>query len=236
MSKKVILKDLGRIDYQAAWDMQTEVFQQMIATKVNNRKVAKEDKKEQQHCFFFAEHPHVYTLGRNGKEAHLLLTEKELEKRAASFYKINRGGDITYHGLGQVVGYPILDLDEFFTDIGRYIRLLEEMVIRTLAEYDIIGERIKGLSGVWIDANFPSARKICAVGVHLSRWTTMHGFAFNINTDLSYFDYIVPCGIDDKAVTSLEKELGYRVNLGTIKQQLIKHFVDLFEAEIQTQV
>jgi lipoyl(octanoyl) transferase len=233
MSKKVIVKDWGRIPYQAAWDLQTEVFQSVIATKVANRKVAEEEKQMQKHYFFFAEHPHVYTLGRNGKEEHLLLSEEELKTKKATFYKINRGGDITYHGLGQVVGYPILDLDEFFTDIGRYIRLLEEMVIRTLAEYQIKGERIKGLSGVWIDADLPTARKICAVGVHLSRWTTMHGFAFNINTDLSYFGYIVPCGIEDKAVTSLEQEVGHTVDLGIVKKQLIKHFVDLFEAQIE---
>lgn len=234
MSKKVILQDLGRIPYQAAWDLQTEVFQSVIATKMANRKATEEEKQTQEHYFFFAEHPHVYTLGRNGKEEHLLLSEEELKSKEATFYKINRGGDITYHGLGQVVGYPILDLDEFFTDIGRYIRLLEEMVIRTLAEYQIVGERIKGLSGVWIDGELPTARKICAVGVHLSRWTTMHGFAFNINTDLSYFGYIVPCGIEDKAVTSLEQEVGYTIDLNTVKKQLIKHFVDLFEAKIET--
>lgn len=232
MSKKIIVQDWGRIAYQAAWDKQTALFEQVIATKVNNRKAAASDRIDPVHYFLFAEHPHVYTLGRNGKAEHLLLSEEELEQKEATFFKINRGGDITYHGLGQVVGYPILDLDEFFTDIGRYIRFLEEMVIRTLAEYGVIGERIKGLSGVWIDANLPTARKICAVGVHLSRWTTMHGFAFNINTDLSYFEYIVPCGIDDKAVTSLAKELGRTVDMEIIKQQLVKHFVVLFEAEL----
>ena len=233
MSKRIILKDLGLIEYKDAWGLQTQLFEEVIQRKVINRKLPKEEQKEQQHYFLFAEHPHVYTLGRNGQEAHLLLNNQELEEKEASFFKINRGGDITYHGLGQVVGYPILDLDEFFTDIGRYIRFLEEMVIRTLAEYNILGERIKGLSGVWIDAEKSTARKICAVGVYLSRWTTMHGFAFNINTDLSYFDYIVPCGINDKAVTSLEKELGYKVALDTVKNQLLKHFVDLFEAEIK---
>ncbi len=235
MSKKIIVQDWGRIAYQAAWDKQTVLFEQVIATKLNNRKATAGDRIAPVHYFLFAEHPHVYTLGRNGKAEHLLLSEEELEQKEATFFKINRGGDITYHGLGQVVGYPILDLDEFFTDIGRYIRFLEEMVIRTLAEYEVIGARIKGLSGVWIDADLPTARKICAVGVHLSRWTTMHGFAFNINTDLSYFEHIVPCGIDDKAVTSLQQELGKAVDMEIIKQQLVKHFVVLFEAELMSE-
>ncbi len=234
MAKKIILKDLGQITYQAAWDIQTKLFEEVVERKVNNRTLPKEQQEELEHYFLFAEHQHVYTLGRSGKPQHLLLSEEELENKNASFFKINRGGDITYHGLGQVVGYPILDLDDFFTDIGRYVRFLEEMVIRTLAEYDVKGERIKGFSGVWIDANKPTARKICAVGVHLSRWVTMHGFAFNINTDLSYFDYIIPCGIDDKAVTSLQKELGELVDMEKIKEQLFYHFIQLFEAEKAT--
>jgi len=231
MSKRIVFKDLGRIDYQEAWELQTKYFEEVIARKLSNRKLAEDEQAEQFHYFFWAEHPHVYTLGRNGKEEHLLLNEQQLAEKQATFYKINRGGDITYHGLGQVVGYPILDLDEFFTDIGRYIRFLEEIIIRMLGEYDIIGERIKGLSGVWIGKGTPAVRKICAVGVHLSRWTTMHGFALNVNTDLSYFDNIIPCGIDDKAVTSMQKELGQAVDLAQVRKQLSHHFVELFEVE-----
>lgn len=225
--KEVVFKDLGTIPYQEAWDIQKELFQEVIDRKLHNRQDSSTTL-EQIHYLLFCEHPHVYTLGRNGKESNLLLNENELVEKNASFHKINRGGDITYHGYGQIVGYPILDLDEFFTDIGRYIRYLEEMVIRTLAEYDIQGERIDGLSGVWIDKDLPTVRKICAVGVHLSRWTTMHGFAFNINTDLSYFQNIIPCGIDDKAVTSLAKELGKKVDIEEVKGKLKKHFADLF--------
>jgi lipoyl(octanoyl) transferase len=171
-------------------------------------------------------------LGRNGKEDHLLLDEDQLAAKDASFVKINRGGDITYHGPGQIVGYPLLDLDEFFTDIGKYIRFLEEMIIRTLAEYEIIAGRIDGQSGVWLDIDKATARKICAVGVHLSRWTTMHGFAFNINTELNYFNNIVPCGIVDKGVTSMEIELGRKIDMEEVRQKLLKHFKDLFEAEL----
>jgi lipoyl(octanoyl) transferase len=178
----------------------------------------------------FCEHPHVYTLGRNGKESHLLLDEAGLAEKDATFFKINRGGDITYHGYGQVVGYPILDMDEFFTDIARYVRILEETVIRMLTAYGIEGTRIKGLSGVWIEAETERARKICAVGVHLSRWTTMHGFALNVNTDLTYFEYIVPCGIDDKAVTSMQKELGRAVDMEAVKAALKQHFAELMGA------
>jgi len=231
MSKGIVFKDLGTIAYQEAWDLQTTLFQQVIDRKVHNRKAAEDAKEEQFHYLLFCEHPHVYTLGRNGKETHLLLDEQGLKDKEATFHKINRGGDITYHGYGQVVGYPILDLDEFFTDIGRYVRFLEEMVIRMLAEYDIVGERIKGLSGVWIGVGTPRVRKVCAVGVHLSRWTTMHGFALNVNTNLSYFKNIVPCGIDDKAVTSMQEELGKEVDVEKVKEQLKKHFLTLFEAE-----
>lgn len=230
MSKEVVYKDLGLIPYEEAWDLQTKLFEEVIERKLNNRKLEKEQQQEQFHYLLFCEHPHVYTLGRNGKEAHLLLNEQMLEEKEASFHKINRGGDITYHGYGQLVGYPILDLDEFFTDIGRYVRLLEEMIIRMLADYGIVGERIKGLSGVWIGVGTINPRKICAVGVHLSRWTTMHGFALNINTDLGYFEHIVPCGIDDKAVTSMQKELGKPVDFDEVKAKLKHHFMLLFEA------
>lgn len=230
MGKEIIYKDLGLTPYLAAWDLQTELFEGLIARKVRNRKALPTEQEEQYHYLLFCEHPHVYTLGRNGKEEHLLLDETALLEKEATFHKINRGGDITYHGYGQVVGYPILDLDEFFTDIGRYVRFLEEMVIRMLEEYDIVGERIKGLSGVWIGKDTDNPRKICAVGVHLSRWTTMHGFALNVNTDLAYFNYIVPCGIDDKAVTSMEQELGKKIDQEAVKLKLKKHFAVLFEA------
>lgn len=232
MNKEVVFKDLGLIPYQEAWDLQKELFQEVIDRKLSNRQTDAVPQ-PQFHYLLFCEHPHVYTLGRNGQESNLLLNEKELIAKNASFHKINRGGDITYHGFGQIVGYPILDLDEFFTDIGRYVRFLEEMVIRTLAEYDILSERIQGLAGVWIDKDKPSVRKICAIGVHLSRWTTMHGFALNVNTDLSYFQNIIPCGIDDKAVTSMAKELGKEVDMNEVKEKLKRHFAELFEASFR---
>jgi lipoyl(octanoyl) transferase len=179
------------------------------------------------------EHPHVYTLGKSGDIKNLLVTEEQLAQKQAAFYKINRGGDITYHGPGQVVGYPILDLENFFSDIHKYLRFLEEMIILTLAEYDIKSERSPGETGVWLDIGTPFARKICALGVRSSRWVTMHGFAFNVNANLGYFDNIVPCGIKEKAVTSLNVELGVtEVSMEEVKQKLTKHFVALFEAEI----
>jgi lipoyl(octanoyl) transferase len=229
--KKVHFEDLGLIDFQAAWDFQTEKFNEIVQRKLDNRNLPQSEQKKQEHWLIFCEHPHVYTLGRNGKEEHLLLNSQALLEKNAEFVKINRGGDITYHGPGQIVAYPLLDLDDFFTDIGRYIRYLEEMVIRTLAEYEIESGRIAGQSGVWLDADKASARKICAVGVHLSRWTTMHGFAFNINTNLEYFSNIIPCGITDKAVTSLEKELGRKIEIEEVKRKLLKHFQELFELE-----
>lgn len=230
--RKVIFRDLGEIDYQEAWDYQTVLFKEVIHRKVENRKLEEAQQLEQNSYLLFCEHPHVYTLGRNGKEDHLLLDEAGLNDKNATFVKINRGGDITYHGYGQIVGYPILDLDEFFTDIGRYIRFLEEMVIRTLAEYNIVAGRIKGESGVWLAEGTAAARKICAVGVHLSRWVTMHGFAFNINTNMEYFNNIIPCGIQDKGVTSLAQELGQKVDVEEVKAYLLKHFTELFEAEL----
>jgi lipoyl(octanoyl) transferase len=230
--RKVRYVNLGLIDYQKAWDFQTEKFEEIVQRKLENRNLDPENRLEQMHYLIFCEHPHVYTLGRNGKEDHLLLDEDQLAAKDASFVKINRGGDITYHGPGQIVGYPLLDLDEFFTDIGKYIRFLEEMIIRTLAEYEIVAGRIDGQSGVWLDIDKATARKICAVGVHLSRWTTMHGFAFNINTELNYFNNIVPCGIVDKGVTSMEIELGRKIDMEEVRQKLLKHFKDLFEAEL----
>ena len=229
--KKVHFEDLGLIDFQAAWDFQTEKFNEIVQRKLDNRNLPQSEQKKQEHWLIFCEHPHVYTLGRNGKEEHLLLNSQALLEKNAEFVKINRGGDITYHGPGQIVAYPLLDLDDFFTDIGRYIRYLEEMVIRTLAEYKIESSRIAGQSGVWLDADKASARKICAVGVHLSRWTTMHGLAFNVNTNLEYFSNIIPCGIPDKAVTSLEKELGRKLDVDEVKSKLLKHFQELFELE-----
>jgi lipoyl(octanoyl) transferase len=229
--EKVNYLDLGLIDYQKAWDIQTSLFDEMVSTKLHNR-ANPDNFLTQKHYFILCQHPHVYTLGRNGKEDNLLLNEARLSAIQAEFIKINRGGDITYHGPGQVVGYPILDLDFFFTDIGRYIRLLEEMVILTLKDYGLEAGRIPGQSGVWLDVDSAKARKICAIGVHLSRWITMHGFAFNINTDLNYFKNIIPCGIVDKGVTSLETELGRKIDLEEVKNKLLNNFSTLFHTEI----
>ena len=229
--QQIKVKDLGLIDYKEAWDFQEQLFKETIDIKIQNRKENTTFATENQ--LLFCEHPHVYTLGKSGKEAHLLLSEAMLKQKGATYYKINRGGDITYHGPGQIVGYPIFDLDNFFTDIHKYLRFLEEIIIRTLAEFGIESGRYKGYTGVWLDADDPrKARKICAMGVRCSRWVTMHGFAFNVNADLSYFGNIIPCGIDDKQVTSLQKELGREVNMEEIKEKLKKHFAALFEAEI----
>ncbi|MCH2044373.1 MAG: lipoyl(octanoyl) transferase LipB [Saprospiraceae bacterium] len=234
MGRLVYYDDLGEIKYQKAWDFQTQLFQSIIDRKVRNRKLTEEEQEDPFHYLLFCEHPHVYTLGRNGKVDHLLLDEDGLKEHQASFVKINRGGDITYHGYGQLVGYPIVDLDEFFADIARYIRYIEEVVIRTIAEYGLKGERIKGLSGVWLDVGSDYARKICAVGMHLSRWVSMHGFALNVNTNLSYFGHIVPCGIEDenKGVTSLANELGRTVPLEEVQEKIVRHFAEVFEADL----
>ncbi len=238
MNKKVFLQDLGRKDYKQTWDYQEQLFQQTLDIKIGNRRTGA-GLKTPNH-FLFVEHPHVFTLGKSGNIDNLLVNKKQLEEKHAQFYKINRGGDITYHGPGQIVGYPILDLDNFFTDIHKYLRLLEEMVILTLAEYGLQAERSKGETGVWLDVGTPFARKICAMGVRASRWVTMHGFALNVNTNLGYFDLMVPCGIKDKAVTSLNVELGkVMVDMDKVKKILVKNFCLLFEAEIikqQTQV
>jgi lipoyl(octanoyl) transferase len=202
----VIYKNLGEIDYKEAWDLQEVIFSKTIATKIARRNG--ETNEPTKNYVFFCQHPHVYTLGKSGKESHLLLDDKSLKEHQATYYKINRGGDITYHGPGQLVVYPILDLDYFFSDIHRYLRYLEEAVIATIAEYGVIGERFDGLTGVWIEPNTPNERKICAMGVKCSRWVTMHGIGFNINSDLTYFNHIIPCGIQDKSVTSLQQELG----------------------------
>lgn len=230
MNKNVILEDLGTKDFKETWDYQETLFQSIIDTKIKNRR--EDAGLETQNYFLFVEHPHVYTLGKSGDMSNLLLNEEQLVEKRATFYKINRGGDITYHGPGQVVGYPILDLENFFSDIHKYLRFLEEMVILTLAEYNIKSERSPGETGVWLDLGTPFARKICALGVRSSRWVTMHGFAFNVNADLGYFDNIIPCGIKEKAVTSLHVELGVReVSMEEVKEKLLKHFNNLFEVE-----
>jgi len=225
MNKKVSFKDLGLIDYKQCWDFQEELFAEILAVKSSNRKENKTVSTK--NYLIFCEHPHVYTLGKSGDEKNLLVNKDYLKSRGATFHKINRGGDITYHGPGQIVGYPILDLDNFFTDIHKYLRFLEEAVILTLES-----ERSPGETGVWFDVGTPKARKICALGVKSSRWVTMHGFAFNVNSDLSYFGNIIPCGITDKSVTSLKKELGMEVGMNEVRKKLKAHLVELFEMEI----
>lgn len=224
--QKVTVQELGLIDYKKAWDYQEVLFRENIDLKIKQRKG--ETTEQTQHYLLFCEHPHVYTLGKSGDASHLLMSESRLEEINATYYKINRGGDITYHGPGQLVVYPIFDLDEFFTDIHKYMRYLEEAVIRTLADFNIESGRVEGLTGVWIDGGTPQERKICAMGVKSSRWVTMHGIGFNINTDLTYFNYIVPCGIQDKSVTSLEKELNRKVTISEVQEKLTYHLADLF--------
>ena len=231
VNKKVGIENLGTKDYKETWEYQETLFQEILNTKIKNRREARAD--ATQNHFLLVEHPHVYTLGKSGDMSNLLVSEDQLAKIGATFYKINRGGDITYHGPGQIVGYPILDLENFFTDIHKYLRLLEEMVILTLAEYGLKAERSKGETGVWLDVGTPFARKICAMGVRASRWVTMHGFALNVNADLGYFDHMIPCGIKGKAVTSLQVELGRKeVSMEEVQQKLLKHFAALFEAEM----
>ncbi len=232
MNKYLEINDLGLRDYKEIWDYQENLFQKILQIKSKNSK--ENLQYETPNFFLFVEHPHVYTLGKSGHLENLLISEKKLADINASFYKINRGGDITYHGPGQIVGYPILDLENFFTDIHKYMRFLEEMIILTLAEYGLKAERSKGETGVWLDVGTPFARKICAMGVRASRWVTMHGFALNVNTDLGYFDHMIPCGIRGKAVTSLNVELGKtKINLAEVKVRLLKHFLILFDAEIK---
>ena len=229
-NKNVKVADWGLLSYHKAWQRQEEYFSHIIASKRENRKL--EHPFPTDNHLFFVTHPPVFTIGKSGKMEHLLLNEKELATKGISFYKTNRGGDITFHGPGQIVGYPLLDLDNFFTDIHRYLRSLEEVVIKTLADFGIDGARSDGETGVWLDLNTASARKICAMGVRASRWVTMHGFAFNVNTDLSYFDYIIPCGIQGKGVTSLANELKEQMNEHEVKDILLKHFKEVFQAEI----
>jgi lipoyl(octanoyl) transferase len=231
MNKEVHISDLGLKDYKQTWDYQETLFQEIVDIKIANRR--ENTTVETPNHFLFVEHPHVYTLGKSGDESNMLLSEKQLEAKGATFYKINRGGDITYHGPGQIVGYPILDLENFFTDIHKYLRLLEETIILTLAEYGLKGVRSEGETGVWLDVNTPFARKICAMGVRASRWVTMHGFALNVNADLGYFDNIIPCGIRGKAVTSLHVELGVaEVDMEEVKSKILRHFKVLFSAEL----
>lgn len=233
MTKQTQFIHLGLKDYQETWDFQEKLFKETVDQKISNRKLPEEQHVQTKNYLIFCEHPNVYTLGKSGDENHLLANDAFLKEKKATFYKINRGGDITYHGPGQIVGYPILDLDHFFTDIHKYLRFLEEAVIRTLAEYDIPSGRIDGLTGVWLDwEDENKARKICALGVKSSRWVTMHGFAFNVNTNLEYFNYIVPCGIQDKAVTSLQKELGFELNISEVEEKLKKHLSEIFEMQL----
>ena len=228
MNKLIKVEDLGTKDFKLTWDYQEALFKKTLDTKIKNRR--EDAGLATDNYFLFVEHPHVYTLGKSGDMANLLLSKDQLVAKGATFYKINRGGDITYHGPGQIVGYPILDLDNFFTDIHKYLRLLEEIIILTLVEYGIKAERSPGETGVWLGVGTPFARKICAMGVRASRWVTMHGFALNVNADLGYFDNIVPCGIIGKAVTSLNVELGVeRVDEAQVKQKLLGHFMRLFE-------
>ncbi len=230
MNKSIQFQDLGLKGYKETWDLQEEILKKTVAIKVRNRR--ENAGLSTPNHFLFVSHAHVYTLGKSGDLSNLLLNEEQLKIKGANFYKINRGGDITYHGPGQIVGYPILDLENFFTDIHKYLRLLEETIILTLADYGVEASRSQGETGVWLDVGTPFARKICALGVRASRWVTMHGFALNVNTDLGYFDHIIPCGIRGKSVTSLRVELKQdHVDENEVKEKLLKHFLNLFEAQ-----
>ena len=231
MNKTIDVQDLGLRDYKDVWDFQETLFKATIDVKIKNRRESA-GLVTPNHLLFVS-HPHVYTLGKSGDMSNLLLSEAQLQTKGATFYKINRGGDITYHGPGQVVGYPILDLENFFTDIHKFLRFLEDTIILTLEEYGLKAERSPGETGVWLDVGTPFARKICAMGVRASRWVTMHGFALNVNADLGYFDHMIPCGIKDKAVTSLNVKLGVQqVSMEDVKASLLKHFLVLFNAHL----
>lgn len=227
--RKVIPIDLGLIDYKEAWEFQENLFNKAIAQKIALRNEPSAEKTKNH--IIFCQHPHVFTLGKSGEASHLLLNDSDLKEKNATYYEINRGGDITYHGPGQLVVYPIFDLDYFFTDIHKYMRFLEEAVIQTLAHYGIHGERSEGFTGVWLDPSGPNARKICAMGVKCSRWVTMHGIGFNINSDLSYFSHIIPCGIEDKSVTSLQKELGKELDMEEVTSVLKEKLAQQFDYE-----
>ena len=230
-NKIITVEDLGILSFASALEVQEDYFYKIISEKKANRQKAQPTPTN--NFLLFVEHKPVYTLGKSGDIQHLLLDQNGLKEKEIEFYKTNRGGDITFHGLGQIVGYPILDLDNFFTDIHKYLRFLEEIIIKTLAEYGLTATRSKGETGVWLDAETPFARKVCALGVRASRWVTMHGFALNVNTDLTYFEHIVPCGIKGKGVTSLKAELGKEISVNQVKEKLVKHFLDLFEAELK---
>lgn len=239
--QRIHFQDLGHIAYKDAWDYQEQLLGENVAVKSRLRQAAEAGEpltgEHTTHHLLFVEHPPVYTLGKSGDPAHVLLTEENLAARGIEYFKTNRGGDITYHGPGQLVGYPILDLEHFYTDIGRYLRNVEEVVIRTLADYGLKGDRSAGETGVWLDPQkLGRARKICAIGVRSSRWVTMHGFALNVNTDMDYFNFIIPCGIVGKQVTSLEKELGSPVDMAEVKQRVRHHFEAIFEAELVEQL
>ena len=231
-NKNIQFSDLGTRDYKDTWNYQEELFKVIVDTKIRNRRQDTDIITD--NYFLYVSHPHVYTLGKSGDFDNLLLSEQQLAAKGAAFYKINRGGDITYHGPGQIVGYPILDLENFKADLHYYMRGLEEVIIRVIAEFGLKGERSQGETGVWLDVGKPYARKICAMGVKSSRWVTMHGFALNVNTDLRYFEYIIPCGIKDKSVTSLKRELERELTLAEIEElklKIKKHFIDVFQAE-----
>ncbi|MDG1881596.1 MAG: lipoyl(octanoyl) transferase LipB [Schleiferiaceae bacterium] len=230
--KSVIFKDLGRINYKEAWDFQENIFSGVLNSKSENRNRSDDNQVRTTDYLLFAEHNPVYTIGKSGDMKNLLANKNQLEELGIEFFKINRGGDITYHGPGQLVGYPILNLDHFFTDIHRYLRTLEDVIIDTLFDYGLKGGRISGETGVWLDSETPFARKICAMGVRASRWVTMHGWAFNINTDLKYFQHIIPCGITDKSVTSLNIELGKEIDMLDLKQKVKYHFEKRFEVSL----
>ncbi len=227
--QEIQLQDIGFTDYQKAWDYQVKLFEEIIDIKLDNRK--NETNNPSPNHFLFTEHPHVYTIGKSGNIGNLLLNEKQLKDREITLVKSNRGGDITYHGPGQVVGYPILNLDYFFPDIHLYMRKLEEVIINVIAEYGLKGERSEGETGVWLDVGTPFARKICAMGVRTSRWVTMHGFAINVNTNLGYFDHIIPCGIKGKTVTSLQAELSKKISIEEVKSKILKHFSVIFHSK-----
>jgi lipoyl(octanoyl) transferase len=234
LNKQTQFIDLGLIDYQKAWDYQTELFNKILTVKSGNRNLPNNEQQQTNNYLLFCEHSHVFTIGKSGDEKNLVIPVENLSSIGASYHQINRGGDITYHGPGQIVVYPVIDLENFFTDIHQYMRTLEESVIATLREFNIEAGRIKGLTGVWLDWNDErKARKICALGVKTSRWVAMHGLAMNVNTDLSYFDHIVPCGIQDKAVTSLKKELNSNQNIGQVKEILKQKITSLFEMQLQ---
>ena len=228
--RKVQFQDIGRVSYGTAWDFQTELFTETVDLKLANRKHPENAQETTDH-FLFVEHPPVFTLGKSGKMEHLLVDQEQLENDGFEFFPVNRGGDITYHGPGQIVGYPIIDLDHYFTDIHKYLRYLEEVIISTLVDYGLKAGRSDGETGVWLDEGTPFARKMCAMGVKASRWTTMHGFALNVNADLSHFDYIVPCGISDKKVTSLHVELGREVDLQEVKDKIKFYFEKQFDCQ-----